>query len=81
VQEERGQSSSGSLHLRPRLIDELDVMMARLTKLAYTLQDARHGALVHATMLPRHVLEPDGVKLSVTKDAGTPSDAATDSAS
>ena len=45
------------------------------------LTTAAADALPAATIIVINVLEPDGVKLSVTEDAGTPSDAATDAAS
>ena len=44
------------------------------------LTPAAADPLPAATTIVISVLEPDGVKLSVTEDAGTPSDAATDSA-
>ena len=41
----------GSLYLRPTLVDELDVMIALLRKLAHTLQDAGHCVLVDVAVM------------------------------
>ena len=57
----------------------LCVVASRVSSAVFTF--VASTPLLAATTIVISVLEPDGVNESMTEDAGTPSDAATDSAS
>ena len=67
------------MHTDDSIVLALCVVASRVPNAVLT--PAAADPLPAATTIVISVLEPDGVKEIVTDDAGTPSDAATDSAS